>query len=1383
MKKSFSASLSLVLVLAALVVAVPGAAARVPQGDNAAAKALTASPTGDRSANAGGKFTRAGLPTPDTYIVVLTDPALAAYQGGIQGLPATSPQATGETRLNSDSAASLQYKSYLAQKQSALLAAMSRELGRSVAAIHQYKTALNGIAVRLSPAEAERMAKLSGVQKVLRDHWSFPATDTTPAFIGATSIWSGASTGGLPGTKGEGIIVGVIDTGIWPEHPSFKDDGSYPAPPASWKGFCQKPDDGTSWLNCTHKLIGAQHFLDAYIAALGAYDGIFNSARDDNSHGTHTASTAAGNEGVAASIQGRSLGKISGIAPRAYVAAYKALGPQGGLTSDLVAAIDKAVADGVDVINYSIGGPSADPWQDGSALAMLNARAAGVFVAVSAGNAGPDAYTIGAPGDAPWVTTVGASASDRQFLSEIKLNPPLPTPTDTTGGSLSGGVTNDVFVDADNYIDRTGADGRQCLNPFAAGTFKANEVVLCERGENARVAKSANVAAGGAGGMVLANSAAEVGLVSETHSVPTVHVSHELGELLRQHLASHPGALISFAAGKAYLAPHPNIFPDSMGDFSSRGPADQGEQQYLKPVITAPGVDVLAGYSPRSVGELPQGQYFGAMSGTSMSSPHIAGAGALLADLHPNWSPAEIESALTTTAIYAVTKEDHITQADAFDMGSGRVDLLKASRVGLLLDEVKSNYLAANPATGGNPTTLNTPSLTDGLCLAECSWTRTVSSALGNPVTWTASVDAPAGIAITVTPAQFTLAAGATQEIRVTANVEGIEPDGSWVFARLTLTPGAAGIPAASLPVTVRPSNSIIPARAQEITDQKSGRVEVEITAREITAMTLAESGLVKASTRSQALTEDPTPDDPFDDLSDGSTFYINVDVPAGAARLVAETLESTAVDVDLYMGTGATPSSETAVCRGVTPSTIEYCNVNQSAAGQWWIMAQNWAAGDNPPDEVVLRYGVVREDNGNLTASGPSAVPARQPFTITLDWALPELEPQDVYYGAAQIGTDPANPANVGFVNLDLLYTGQARLRLGSESIELNAVRGHQSVKHWTLHNDGDIALNWSLGEEAARAAAPVVLDVADSAAGETTFALAANSAQRLSRVENGRAAAPLDADATAAAPDAASFTLKIDDGAAEASIGTGGQFLWLNRFTPQPGDYPFILNEARVYFAAENSNVALGDVFDLFVWEDTDGDHNPATGAVYLAGITGARITRLGAYSSYPLSKPILLTEPGDILIGAVYRASGNYYPAAQDTSSHQKRSWVGLYASGIPGNPPALPSDLTDGWGLIDSFGLPGNWMIRGAGQKCSAADELPWLTVTPTRGAIAPAGHTAVELAVDATGMQPGVYQGTLCLMTNAGNLEYPLLAVPVKLTVLSSFANFLPLLSK
>ena len=278
--------------------------------------------------------------------------------------------------------------------------------------LNTYTNALNGFSALLSYEEAQTLAANPKVAVVLPDELHQATTSDSGDYLGLTRK-GGPYDSGL---TGEDVVVGIIDNGIWPEHPSFADDGSYGPPPVQlsddprpnceFGNTAHNPDDVA--FTCNNKLLGARQMLDTYRAVIGAEPFEYDSARDDDGHGTHTASTAAGNAGVEASMYGEDLGEISGIAPRARIIAYKGLGALGGFTSDLAAAIDQAVFDGVDVINYSIGGGASLP-VGGDDIAFLFAADAGVFVATSAGNSGPGADTVGSPGNAPWLTTVGAS--------------------------------------------------------------------------------------------------------------------------------------------------------------------------------------------------------------------------------------------------------------------------------------------------------------------------------------------------------------------------------------------------------------------------------------------------------------------------------------------------------------------------------------------------------------------------------------------------------------------------------------------------------------------------------------------------------------------------------------------------------------------------------------------------------------------------------------------------------------------------------------------------------------------------------------------------------------------------------------------------------------
>ena len=429
-------------------------------------------------------------------VVRLADPPVARYSGGIAGFAPTSVDGTGR-RLKARSSAVASYRARLAAGQDAFVSA-ARAVVPQAEVLHRYQMVLGGVALRVPADAVGAIAALPGVVAVYRDQLLHPSTDKSPAFIGATSAWK--DLGGQE-TAGEGVIVGVLDTGIWPEHPSFSDPdpagNTYPPPGVTPQcqfdiGSNPGPD-----FACNNKLIGAYRFLAAYDACVGAGEctmpaAAFTSARDDDGHGTHTASTAAGNGQVRATLLGIDRGKVSGIAPRAQVIAYKVCGEDGCLQSDSIAAVDQAILDGVDVINYSIGGGTA-PYADPVEMAFLDAYAGGIFVAASAGNSGPAAETVEHRG--PWVTTVAASSQKRHFVSSLRLESSDGAVLKLKGGAtVTGGVAPQMsFVDAGVFADP------ECEIGTPDATF-LGRVVLCRRGGNTRLEKSFNVARRGAGG-------------------------------------------------------------------------------------------------------------------------------------------------------------------------------------------------------------------------------------------------------------------------------------------------------------------------------------------------------------------------------------------------------------------------------------------------------------------------------------------------------------------------------------------------------------------------------------------------------------------------------------------------------------------------------------------------------------------------------------------------------------------------------------------------------------------------------------------------------------------------------------------------------------------
>jgi uncharacterized repeat protein (TIGR01451 family) len=762
---------------------------------------------------------------PRVYIVRLQDPPLASYRGAIAGLAATNPREIGQVRLDSGSRASLAYRQYLTRQQEQFTATMQARLGREVEVLFRYQVATNGLAVRLVPGEAQALASLPGVVSVQPERMRYPSTDAGPAWIGAPGLWDGSATGGLPGSQGEGIIIGVLDTGINFDHPSFADVGgdgynhTNPLGSGNYLGWCNpaNPNYDPSVHKCNDKLIGAWDFT---------LDG--NKGEDTDGHGTHTASTAGGNH-TQATISAPTMTvvrDISGVAPHANIVAYDVCVPAGCPYTAILAAIDQAVTDGVDVINFSIGGGASDPWTDDDSLAFLAARDAGIFVAVSAGNEGPGASTISSPANAPWLLALGASTHNRRFVNAlVGMSGGDSPPADMQGESITAGYGPHLIVHAKTENDAL------CLDPFPAGTWIQGEIVVCDRGINARTAKAENVKAGGAGGFVLANTAVDgEALSADAYALPGVHLGYTSSQILRTWLDSGTGLMAAIAGTTVDVAFSNG---DIMASFSSRGP-NVPVPGILKPDVAAPGVAIVAGSM--------NGIEFASMSGTSMASPHAAGAAALLKALHPGWTPAEIQSAMMTTASTAnMLQEDGVTPAAPFDYGAGRIDLGQASRAALVLDETLAGYQAGNPGLGGDPGRLNLPSMANGDCRDSCSWLRTVESVLPMPATWTATiVGAPPGLSITVAPSSFTLPPGARISLGVTANTTTFNAarDGmdGWGFAWLELT--TPGQPAQRLPIAVRKSYASAPElltkEASALTAQAGELVSYTVTLRNL---------------------------------------------------------------------------------------------------------------------------------------------------------------------------------------------------------------------------------------------------------------------------------------------------------------------------------------------------------------------------------------------------------------------------------------------------------------------------------------------------------------------------------------------------------------------
>ena len=927
------------------------------------------------------------------YVVQLADAPLASYRGGVAGLAPTNPGALGEVRLDVDSAASEAYLAHLASVHGAVEAALEAAIGRDVTREHDYRYAYNGFAVELSDAEASAVRDLPGVVRVQPAFERELLTDAGPAWIGAPGVWSGADTGSLAGTQGEGVVVGVIDTGVNHDHPSFADLGGdgydHDNPRGTFYGLCD-PVTGAPF--CNDKLIGVWDFTGT-------------TPEDDNQHGSHTASTAAGNR-LTATVNAPTLSierEISGVAPHANLITYKACIAAGCLSPSLTAAIDQATADMVDVINYSIGGGSSDPWADADALAFLGARDAGIFVASSAGNSGPGAETVGSPADAPWLTSVAASTHDRAFVNAVTdlSGGATAAPGTLQGSSFTAGYGPAPVVHAASYGDEL------CSVPFAPGTF-SGEIVVCRRGVNPRVEKGTNVAAGGAGGMILTNTEVDgESTVADPHSLPAVHLGWSAAQELEAWVLDGGQGHTGTIAGTTSDIRDEN--GDLMAGFSSRGP-NPAAPGVLKPDISAPGVDILAATHTTNPAAGPE---YGLLSGTSMSSPHVAGAAALVRALQPGWTPGQVQSALMTTTVDStMRKEDGATAADPFDMGAGRVELSQAARAGLVLDEDRPAFDAANPATGGDPSRLNLPSLASSDCAGTCTWTRTVTNALATKATWSLSMTGPDGASFSVKPRRLALDPGASATITVTADVTSL-PAGTWRFGRLSMTEKSAQAPDVHLPVAVLPGGAPVPVDIEATST--TGSSEVALTApvriQDLTATVL---GMQQGVSETHQLPQDPTPLDPYDGL--GGTVHVTTDLAQGARLLAAEIGATTASDLDLFVGLDAdgdgAPDAAEEVCRSASETAMESCRVTDAEPGTYWVMVQNWLTGRVVDDVELVVAGVPEVDAGNLSVEGPGRVGEGEQYQATLTWDEPAMAPGTTWFGLAELAPDRRSPA-----------------------------------------------------------------------------------------------------------------------------------------------------------------------------------------------------------------------------------------------------------------------------------------------------------------------------------------------------------------------------------
>ncbi|GLX81678.1 S8 family serine peptidase [Thalassotalea eurytherma] len=1029
------------------------------------------------------------------YFVQFTDSPLANYSGDLKGYTATSIAAnsanvTKNGVLNTKSASSIQYKSYLKNKQDTFALKAKRILGRDFSPKHNYQTVLNAVAVELTPAEAALLSKQKEVRAVQKAGMHYLHTASGPEFIGAKNVWAGVAE--HIGTKGEGTIVGIIDTGINAYHPSFADvggdgyDHTNPLGEGVYLGDCQ-----TYPKFCNDKLIG----IISYPEIINSYPEVINNdieeidekvliGYDFQGHGSHVASTAAGNIlndvdlymsleddiGTIARKTEFKLDSMSGVAPHANIVSYQVCDVSSGCYTELtVKAVEHAIDNSINVLNYSVGGSPRSPWESLDALAFLNAREAGIHVATSAGNAGPEASTIGSPGNAPWITTVAAYTHDQSFTDKTieGFSGGDSTPNAMTGQGATDGYTGTVVL-AEDFGDA------QCLTPFEEGTFNG-EIVVCERGEIARVRKGLNVKEGGAGGLILINIEGGSATVNaDTHLLPAIHVNATDGKTIVDWLSSGTDHTATITGAEITKD---ETLGDIAGYFTSRGP-NEPYTNIFSPDIAGPGVDIYAAMADDApFTEDAQTAPYSTMSGTSMSSPHVAGALALIYSVHPDWTPAQAQSAIMSTAHKLTYTDDggdgELLRSDFFAQGAGSIRVNNAINAGLLLDISIDEYLATDPYLNGDPRTLNSTSMVDNECVTSCSWTRTVTAT--KDATWTASYELlNPGFELEVSPATFTLKAGESQELTITAssNVNLVD---EWVHGYVDLTPSDSSISNAHFQATIAFKAGIVVNRVTGDVNNVTNEIVIEdvVTSGSSDLQTKG-FGLFKAqdfSGQARASSNTSEKDSPTSNMD--NLFVTETIVRPYTKRLVVKITDTTAPDMDLFVGIdedgdGLPNGLEmfySLVCISGHVDSNEECIIETPIAGNYWIFAHNYTgieAGE--VDDVTIEVAhITYTDDASFDIDAPIQVVADEAFDVNLTingylTASEEskaLEANKKYYGLLEMGSTAELKRNIGSTLIELTSFENEEINLAPEVV------GSISDVDTQLTDSGNVALN----------------------------------------------------------------------------------------------------------------------------------------------------------------------------------------------------------------------------------------------------------------------------------------------------------------------------------
>lgn len=970
---------------------------------------LLAAAASEAAPTSGSGGSKSASSEPGDYIVRLIDEPVSLFLGETQprlrkfgALKATNPAARGERALDVASDDVTRYRSVLRELRADWLAEASSLLGRKLVPALEADLALNAIVLRLDVHEVMRLRSLPAVRSIERSVPVEALADASAEWVRAIPVWE---TPPPVGNRGEGIVIGIIDSGIRSTHPSFQ-------AVAPGDGYVHRNPLGSGYLGlcvdkpslCNDKLIGVYDFAVCAAGATGCVDPDGNEGQDsDNPHGSQVAGIAAGSPisgeisiAVWNSLTPRLLPvRVSGIAPRANIVSYRAK-----TSAHIVASIEAAISEGVDVLNLSrvTSGSSSDAWLEAVPQALLGARAAGISVAVSGGNNSSRPGLLA--GNAPWTVSVASASHHRRIgmrVSDFRGGEGAPA----TSGWLSG---VDCVRDSQSFACPSSSGGTgvapliRLNNEFACepsnivNASLVGMLVVCNAARSGNLSGSAELLrSSGAAGIVFLTSEGQTPASLTALRIAAVVLRPAESEALIRWLGTGAGHQARIEPVGFYLDPAKG---DVLASYSSYGPSRSGP--ILKPEVTAPGDGIITSNASHS-GLTPFG-------GTSASSPQVAGAMALVRAARPDWDVDAVESALLTTAAFSVKTRDGSGIANAFEQGSGRIDVERAIRAGLSFPQTISSFRESNPSTGGDPSTLNRPSLVSLDCVDGCSFQRRVRDLVGGG-RWRVEVDAPPGFRLEATPSEFMLPAGGEQVIDIRAEPMSFASLGAWLEGGLRFVSMSPEVSAARIPVRVFHSPGALPDLLRIDLGKSRGFLDHSfegLSRLQDLRVSLVEPAVPQRWT--DRIAQHPAPSSPLPPAVVGSKlFWLEVE-PAenGVKHEVNVRLQSqTAHDLDLYVGVDSTGIGQFAagdpLCSSISAISIEQCRFEIAGSAQRqriWIVVHSFAAGPGGEDAFELVASVLNLGALNkraLTATGPMRVEDGR-ATLRLAWDLPEL-------------------------------------------------------------------------------------------------------------------------------------------------------------------------------------------------------------------------------------------------------------------------------------------------------------------------------------------------------------------------------------------------------